>query len=1362
MKTSRRALTAFAVLLCGCIGLILFWRAQAQQLQPVFDPPLIGTFYLLSGQESGLGSPPYPFDPYGGSLPVYQVEGFSNSYLVADSLEDYLALRAQKEMLAALNQMSLLDDDPPPAPGEGSGEGGDPPDVPPAYNYGTNDLWLEIISMTNEVGAFVIHSPETNAVYDLFMTTNLASNVPGLNLTNWAWLYRTAPGETNLTIANLRAAQGFFRLGTMTDSDSDSLTDAYEILVLHTDPNDADTDGDGIPDGWEVAHGLNPLVDDAGNDPDDDGFTNSQEYQNGTNPFDNMLIAWGDDFSGQSTAPWGFGAVSAMAGGATFGNGGHTLVLLPDTTLTVWGDNSSGQTNVPANLSNIVSIAAGGGQNAALKSDGSVLQWGRTFEDVPSGLTNAIRISAGYQHLLALRADGTVVSWGRSNCPANIVLSGLSNVQAISAGWNHNVALRGNGTVVTWGLDGESLGWNLTNTPANLTNAIAISAGALHSVALLSDGAVIAWGNNAGGETNVPAELTNVVAISAGRGYTLALRQDGTVTAWGLGSPGVLNGLDQIIDIAAGPGHAMAIRQGVLTPLIVRQPRSQGTAAGGVARFEVVVSSRREPACQWQFNGTNIAGATNASLVISNVQSSAQGLYRVRVTNGAGTVFSDEAEFVLVLPPQIISPVTPEMVWAPGRSNHVLSVSATAQGSQYSPLTYHWFKDGAPAAGSLSMSNLTLGIVTPMAPGDYWAVVTNVAGTATSAVWTVRVVHEGSVAAWGANNFGQADFPESATNVIALAAGESHAAAVREDGSVVSWGFDWGGAPGNLTNAVTVAAGAAHTLALRSDGTVRAWGDNSAGQTNVPVNLTNATAISAGGNQSLALRSDGTVVQWGQTHGSIPGDLTNATAIASGTAFHIALRANGTVSAWGTNGSGQTSVPASLSNAVAIAAGHAHALALKVDGTVTAWGANGSGQSSVPAGLSNVMAVAAGAAHCIALKNDGTVVAWGSNNAGQTNVPTTLQSVKVIAAGGNHALASVFSPLVQYTVEASKDLLLIYNTNSADSVFVKDYYLAHRPMAGNANVLGIDCPTNEVIDDITFTNQMLAPYLDWLSQNPTRRPQYMVLFLDVPSRVHNTNGQNFSSASMRLYSSPSAFRPFVTHINMNGTNDCIGYINKLAYIGTNYSPGKLLISASAGGYGNTNYVLDGIRKGGEEWQPYFEDFARESNVVSSARAGLIAAGLPTNHIWFYDGIEVLSNGFFYALPHPTGHPNLAGYFCWGYHSSLMATYATNGVVQWSGNSGWWIIETIESFNGWRQSDHGNFIRWFAPNAFGGAFYTNTPVGAVTHVWEPGLGGINNPFSYFGLWASRKGFAIAAWNSRNTPFFQAVGDPLVTR
>lgn len=130
-------------------------------------------------------------------------------------------------------------------------------------SYTTNDLWLEIISVTNSYANFTIHTPDT-AAYDLFGTTNLSADVPGLNLTNWVWLLRTEVGQTNVVLTNLWADTGFFRLGTMLDSDSDGLTDAYELLVSHTNPQNSDTDGDGMLDGWEVLWGLDPRINNVG------------------------------------------------------------------------------------------------------------------------------------------------------------------------------------------------------------------------------------------------------------------------------------------------------------------------------------------------------------------------------------------------------------------------------------------------------------------------------------------------------------------------------------------------------------------------------------------------------------------------------------------------------------------------------------------------------------------------------------------------------------------------------------------------------------------------------------------------------------------------------------------------------------------------------------------------------------------------------------------------------------------------------------------------------------------------------------------------------------------------------------------
>lgn len=72
------------------------------------------------------------------------------------------------------------------------------------------------------------------------------------------------------------------------DFDGDGLSNLDEITIYHTDPLNPDTDGDGLPDGWEVANNLAPNdatgINGADGDPDGDGLRNFDEWCRQTNP----------------------------------------------------------------------------------------------------------------------------------------------------------------------------------------------------------------------------------------------------------------------------------------------------------------------------------------------------------------------------------------------------------------------------------------------------------------------------------------------------------------------------------------------------------------------------------------------------------------------------------------------------------------------------------------------------------------------------------------------------------------------------------------------------------------------------------------------------------------------------------------------------------------------------------------------------------------------------------------------------------------------------------------------------------------------------------------------------------------------
>jgi hypothetical protein len=304
--------------------------------------------------------------------------------------------------------------------------------------------------------------------------------------------------------------------------------------------------------------------------------------------------------------------------------------------------------------------------------------------------------------------------------------------------------------------------------------------------------------------------------------------------------------------------------------------------------------------------------------------------------------------------------------------------------------------------------------------------------------------------------------------------------------------------------------------------------------------------------------------------------------------------------------------------------------------------------------------------------------------------------------------------VLNYPVNVPQDLLLICNTNCADSVAVMNYYRTNRPHIAAANVLGIGGATNAIeryTNRLETTNTLLAPYQQWLANNPTKRPNFIVLMYGVPAsptpppwpcKLCAEDG-----AGVLLRDLNSVRKPFVTHINMRTPQDCFAYVDKLRYFGTNYSPGRIYISANQNGYGNSTYYFDDIRS---------EDSYASETPGLRALQGVIANGASSSSVIYTSAFHRTS------ISHST---NVAGYLCWGFHGGLTTYYPTNGQVNFHGESSWYIVMTIESFNGqWEPFDfQTSYHFWFVQNAFMGQAYEFTPIGAVSHVYEPSLGGV---------------------------------------
>jgi alpha-tubulin suppressor-like RCC1 family protein len=329
---------------------------------------------------------------------------------------------------------------------------------------------------------------------------------------------------------------------------------------------------------------------------------------------------------------------------------------------------------------------------------------------------------------------------------------------------------------------------------------------------------------------------------------------------------------------------------------------------------------------------------------------------------------------------------------------------------------------------------------------------------------------------WGSNSFGMVGdgsyfvprftiVPVTVTQalagktLVALSQSGEHSMALCSDGTVLAWGLNNYGQLGNNTttdsyvplavnvtngisslygkNVVAIAAGSSCSVALCSDGTVSTWGYNSSGQL---------------GNNTVTTRSAPGAVNTANGISALYGK--SVVSIAAGNGHILALCADGTLVAWGDNTFGQlgsnsvgyNALPVAVNTApgvsslygksvVAFAAGGDHSLALCSDGSVSSWGNNFYGnlgnntttQSSVPVAVNTtsgisalygktLAAVSAAGYNNMGLCTDGSVVTWGYNIFGQLGNNSTTNSPVPVAVNTASGISALYGKTVRAIV----------------------------------------------------------------------------------------------------------------------------------------------------------------------------------------------------------------------------------------------------------------------------------------------------------------------------------------------------------
>ena len=553
-------------------------------------------------------------------------------------------------------------------------------------------------------------------------------------------------------------------------------------------------------------------------------------------------------------------------------------------------------------------------------------------------------VAAGYGHSLAVKSDGTLWAWGLNDngqlgkgdrvdrsVPTQVGAAG--DWVSVFCGATNSYAINASGDLYAWGYNdfGQlGLGTKTTRlTPGKVAGSgwAKVSTGPLDCLALKADGSLWAWGYNVNGQLGLPADYEDHTTptrvgtatiwrdVACGPYHTVAATTDDRFAACGsnqygqigLGFPLYRCSPEQVgttggwLQVDASLTHGAGIRDdfslwtwgydidgalggsgGLTAPARVGFDNDWAAVSAGAYHGSNYTMAIKKSGTLWAF-GNNDAGqlglGDTASRAVPTQVGTAADWKTVACSDGIGSRGrTDDAHPDYTLDDHTLAIKTDGTLWAWGANDYgQLGLGTAGAADEKSPVQVGAGTDWAAVAA-----------------GDDYSAALKTDGT----LWT-----------WGRGQFGQLGHGSKAAvalptqvttgsgvdtfTAFACAGGRdsSHMLAVKTDGSLWGWGYQYSGELGQGTyidyylspvrigadsDWSTVACGSSYgddfSLATKTSGKLYAWGGNFRGQLgggdyvvrfDVGESAGGTWAGVVAGSNAFGLKTDGTLWAWG-------------------------------------------------------------------------------------------------------------------------------------------------------------------------------------------------------------------------------------------------------------------------------------------------------------------------------------------------------------------------------------------------------------------------------------------------------------------------------------------------------------------